>query len=286
MNNVATTKDFEIGPIIGVMMAAMLLAMFAQPAVAETANLGGYVRDAEGNPVDGAQLSINGLTYTTITDGYYEFTSLTPGDLSLEVVNAEDLGYELKPPTGVSLAVGDNVKDIVLTVPTTKANLVGVVRHYTTLDLMDGVAITLSSHETTTNIYGLYSFHDVEPGDYTLTVSKDGFNTKTIDVTLDAGDNTLDVILVPEDFSVADFELSDLIITPTTINVGDIVEISALVTNVGDAAGEYTLSCNITPTTFTPLEVVPVIAIPWGDIINMMMLMLFMGMVVRMIGEQ
>jgi len=289
VNDVATTEDFELGPIIGmmmaVMMAAMMMAILPQPVVAETAGLSGHVRDSESNLVDGAQLSLNGLTYTTVADGYYEFTNLTPGTLNLGVVNAEDLGYEYKPPMSVDIVAGDNVKDIVLTAPTTKSNLVGVVRHYTTLNLMDGVAITLNGHETTTNEFGLYSLHDIEPGSYTLTVSKDEFNTKAIDVTLAAGDNTLDIVLVPENLPVAEFEVSDLSITPTEVNVGETVEISAVVTNTGNATGTYTVNCDITPTTFTPLEVVPVIGIPWSSIINMVVLVVFMKVAAKMVSE-
>lgn len=291
VNEVATSDDLDIGPIMGMMLAIMMLAMFTQMftqtvAGEQTAKLSGHVRDTAGNPVDGAQLSLNGLTYTTVADGYYGFVDFTPGTLSLEVANAEDLGYEYKPPMSVDIAAGDNIKDIILTAPTTKSNLVGVVRHYTTLNLMDGVAITLNSHETTTSIYGLYSFHDVEPGDYTFTVSKDGFNTKTVDVTLAVGDNTLDVILVPEDLPVAEFVISDLSITPTAVNVGETVEISALVTNTGSATGTCTVNCDITPATFPPLEAVPAaIVIPWGGIINMMILMMFMSIVMNMMRE-
>lgn len=292
MNEVATSNDndLDIGPIMGMMLAIMMLAMFTQmftqaAAGEEVAKLSGHVRDTAGNPIDGAQLSLNGLTYTTVADGYYGFADLTPGTLSLEVINAEDLDYEYKPPMSVDIVAGDNIKDIILTDLTTKANLVGVVRHYTTLDLMDGVAITLNGHETTTNIYGLYSFHDIDPGDYTLTVSKDGFNTKTIDITLVAGDNTLDIILVPEDLPVADFEVSDLSITPAEVNVGGTVEISALVTNTGNATGTYTVNCNITPTTFTPLEAVPVIGIPWSGIISMVVLVMFMKAATKMVSE-
>lgn len=282
MNDVATSEDNELGPILGMMMAIIMLAMFAQlVAGAPAAKLSGHVRDTEGNPVDEAQLGINGLTYTTIADGYYEFTGLTPGILNLEVVNAEDLGFEPKPSMSVNLTAGDNVKDIILTAPTTGANLVGVVRHYTTLDLMEEVSIILNGYETTTNIYGLYSFHGIEPGDYTLTISKDGFNTKTIGVTLAAGDNTLDVILVPEGIPAAEFEVSDLSITPAIVNVGDSVEISVLVTNIGGAAGTGTITCDVTPDTFTPMAVVPV-QIDIEYILNMLIPVMILATAMKM----
>lgn len=283
MNNVATpeSENNELGPILGVMLGLLMLVMLTQLVAAETASLSGHVRDSEGDPIDGVQLSLNGLTYTTVADGYYEFAGLTPGILSLEVVNVEDLGFEPKPSMSISLAAGDNVKDVILTVPTTKANLVGVVRHYTTLDLIEGVAVTLNGHETTTNIYGLYSFHGIEPGDYALTVSKDGFNIKAIGLTLAAGDNTLDVMLVPEGTPVAEFEVSDLSIIPATVNVGDSVEISVLVTNTGDNAGTGTITCDVTPDTFTPMAVVPV-QIDIEYILNMMISVMILATVMKM----
>lgn len=83
----------------------------------------------------------------------------------------------------------------------------------------------------------------------------------------------------------AEFEVSDLSIIPPEMNVGDSAEISALVTNIGNALGKYTVICDITPATYTPLGAVSATTIPLNDIINMMILMLFMTMGVKMIGR-
>lgn len=164
------------------------------------------------------------------------------------------------------------------------ASLIGQVVDADTALPIGGVAVTLNAHETTTNIYGSYSFHDIDPGDYVLTASKDGFNTKTINVTLVAGDNTLDIILVPEVIPAAEFEVSDLGVSPTIVNVGEAVEIGGTVTNIGTAVGIYTVNCDVTPSTFTPLEIAPAV-IPWGGIVNMMVLMMFMSVVMNMMRE-
>ena len=283
------TKDLDIiGPIVGIMLIALLISMLApSEEEPEEARLKGYVRNTKGDPISGVELKIGEAGYTTSDDGYYEFTDLTPGTVILEVVNAEDLGYEYKPPISVNLTAGDNVKDIVLTTPAleTKANLCGVVRNYTTLDLIGGVVITLNSHETTTNIYGLYSFHNIEPGDYTLTVSKSGFDTKTINITLVAGDNTQDIMLVPEGVPAAEFEVSDLTIDPTQVSVGEQVNIGVSVTNVGDAEGTYTVNCDISPSTYTIMEVAPAITIPLDAILNTMIIVMLMSTSARILKE-
>lgn len=248
-------EDFDIGPIMGIMMVMIMMTLLPQQAGAQTASLNGHLRDTAGDPIDGVQVGLSGLPYTTAADGYYEFTNLTPGTFTLEVINAESLGYEYKPPATVTIAAGVNTKDIILTAPTTKANLVGVVRDYSTLSLVSGAEVNLDSHTTTTDANGLFSFHDVDPGGYTITVSRDGYNTKIDDIVLVTGDNTLDIILIPEGVPVSEFMVSDLSVEPQLVGVGETVEISALVTNLGDAAGTCVVDCVVTPTTFTTLQV-------------------------------
>jgi hypothetical protein len=282
--------DDMMGPIMGVMMAMVMMTMFTQPAAgAQTANLSGYVRDTSGNPISDIQVTFGGLLSTTGTDGKYGFTGLTPGTYTLTIVNATDLGYEDKSPVSVTVAACDNTKDIVLTTPASpaKANLVGVIRDYSTLGLLNGVGVTLDDHSTTTNASGIFSFSDADPGAYTLAVTMDGYNMKYVDVTLLVGDNTVDVMLIPIGTSAADFEVRNLIITRQLVSVGEEVRIIVTVNNRGDAAGTCIVNCDITPTTFTPLEIVPT-AIDMSSIMNMvievMVLVMFMKTSVKMIS--
>jgi len=292
---VAQEKGFDMKPMIGGMMGIMLLLIAVQlvgAAPPETANLDGHVRDSEGNPIDGALVSLDGNLYTTGTDGYYSFTGLTFGAYNLEVTNASALGYQVKPAMTVTLNIAaDYVQDIVLTLPTTpeKANLSGVVRNYATGALLDGVTVSLDGDVVTTNIYGIYSFSNKELGGYTLSASKDGFTTKTKSITLVAGDNSEDIYLPPAGVPTPEFEASDLTITPATVNVGEPVEIGAMINNIGDAAGTCTVGdepgsdilLTISPSTYTPAAFIPTV-MPYSDVINFAVIMMFMGMMVQM----
>jgi hypothetical protein len=51
------------------------------------------------------------------------------------------------------------------------------------------------------------------------------------------------------------FEISDLSIDPMNVGIGEPTEISALVTNVGGSAATCTVDCEVSPTTFTTLQV-------------------------------
>jgi len=44
----------------------------------------------------------------------------------------------------------------------------------------------------------------------------------------------------------AEFKVSNLIISPTEVNPGQVVTISCLVENIGSEAGSYTVTCEVT----------------------------------------
>ena len=44
---------------------------------------------------------------------------------------------------------------------------------------------------------------------------------------------------------VAEFVVSDLVINPTEVHVGELVSISVVVTNVGNIAGSYEVTCEV-----------------------------------------
>ena len=87
--------------------------------------------------------------------------------------------------------------------------------------------------------------------------------------------------------SGAKFILTDLVVSPSVVDVGQTVSVSVKVTNVGDKAGTKVVSCDITPSTYTPLELlptelVPTMEIPWGDLLNVVVLAMVVGMVRNM----
>ena len=62
------------------------------------------------------------------------------------------------------------------------------------------------------------------------------------DIVLVEGNNQLNVQMTPH---MAEFVVSNLEITPTEVNVGETVYISVIVTNVGNAAGSYEVTCEV-----------------------------------------
>lgn len=116
MNN--ASEDFELGPILGVMIGVMMLAMLIPQAEAgEPARLSGNVSDSEGSYISGIKLSLSpdGQQSVTGSDGHYEFNDLFPEIVYLSVDNAEDLGYNPMPLTPIDLVAGSNIADVVLT---------------------------------------------------------------------------------------------------------------------------------------------------------------------------
>lgn len=81
----------------------------------------------------------------------------------------------------------------------------------------------------------------------------------------------------------AQFEVSDLTVTPSEVDVGQPVEISATITNVGDIPGTYTVNCDVIPATYTPLEVAPAITIEISGTIELVMVMMVMMLMIAVV---
>ncbi len=63
------------------------------------------------------------------------------------------------------------------TPPPGKANLYGVVSDAVTGEPISGVLVTLNGIETLTDAGGNYIFEDLDPGEYALQFSKEGYET-------------------------------------------------------------------------------------------------------------
>jgi len=81
--------------------------------------------------------------------------------------------------------------------PPEVANLYGFV-HDTDGNPLDDVSITSNEHTASTNPDGEFSFEDIEPGDYTITCTKSGYEDTTKSKTLNAGDNEVDIEMLAE----------------------------------------------------------------------------------------
>ena len=78
------------------------------------------------------------------------------------------------------------------------ADLYGFV-HDTDGNPLAAVSITLNGHETASMIDGTFSILEIEPGDYTLTCTKEGYKDRSKTISLVAGDNEEDIEMLRED---------------------------------------------------------------------------------------
>lgn len=81
--------------------------------------------------------------------------------------------------------------------PPIVANLYGFV-HDTSGNPLPEVSVDLNGYPATTNVDGEFSFEDIEPGDYTITCTKSGYEDTTKSKTLNAGDNEVDIEMLAE----------------------------------------------------------------------------------------
>ena len=83
------------------------------------------------------------------------------------------------------------------------ANLSGLVTDFVTGDPVPGASVTLDGMSTTTDIEGFYSFIGLTPGNFIGTCSAAGYQTTDFGGTLIAGNNTINIVLVPEPVQAA-----------------------------------------------------------------------------------
>ena len=85
--------------------------------------------------------------------------------------------------------------------PALTSTVEGEVSDASTSDEIPGVTVSLGVYNATTNNQGEYSFSNIIPGTYTLTVSKSGYTSYSQNVTIVSGDNELnDISIYPAGF--------------------------------------------------------------------------------------
>lgn len=78
-----------------------------------------------------------------------------------------------------------------------EANLYGFI-HDTKDNPLPAVSISLNEHTTATMLDGTFSFLGTDPGDYTITCAKEGYQDFSMPVTLAEGDNKFDITMLAE----------------------------------------------------------------------------------------
>jgi hypothetical protein len=166
--------------------------------VTKTGSISGTVVDIDGNAIPGAAITAkkSGVTVDSVStdnNGYYQIKALEPGNYDL---NANASGYQDGQLTGVAvIAYEDNPGNDFTLFPYQspgKGSIMGKVIDSKTLVGIDGASVVLSilgKVKATKNSLpdGRFNFLDIEPGTYTLNVSKSGYGGKSEQVTVEAG---------------------------------------------------------------------------------------------------
>jgi dienelactone hydrolase len=163
---------------------------------ATTGDLAGSVRDATtANPVPGATVSVAGRQATTPADGSFAFGGLAVGAATLA---ASAAGYE-SSTQAITVAAGDNRIDIVLArLPA--GGLSGHVRDMDGGAPIAGATVTVGSASATTGADGSYQILNLVAGTRQARVFAEGFDTLEAAVTISAGSNQHDFLLVVRTF--------------------------------------------------------------------------------------
>ena len=166
----------------------------------------------------------------------------TPGTYSVDVngligsfkVETEE-GPGPEPPEPASFILSNLIvspstvePDETVTVSVTVMNVGEEAGSYTVELLIDGSKVD----EYTVTLDGGFS----ETVEFTVTEDTDGTYTASIGELSDSF--TVETPTPPP--TPAEFELSNLVVSPTTVEIGEPVTVSATVTNVGEEAGSYT----------------------------------------------
>jgi len=165
----------------------------------------------------------------------------TPGTYSVDVndligsFKVETEGPEPEPPEPASFILSNLVvspstvePDETVTVSVTVMNVGEVEGSYTAELLIDGSKVD----EYTVTLDGGFS----ETVEFTVTEDTEG--TYTVSIGELSGSFTVETPSPPP--APAEFVLSNLVVSPTTVEIGEPVSVSVTVTNVGEEAGSYT----------------------------------------------
>ncbi|MGC8851352.1 MAG: carboxypeptidase regulatory-like domain-containing protein [Candidatus Micrarchaeia archaeon] len=153
--------------------------------------LSGSVRDSQGNPIPGANVSIESLGQTVSTDaqGNYEFTAIQPGEYE---ATAQADGFLASTQHAVVVAGQYNSLDFTLY---RGATLSGYVLDSTGMPIA-AANVTLSNGESAlTDANGYYALSAVTPASYEVSVQASGFIPATQQHYLAEGANTANFTL-------------------------------------------------------------------------------------------
>lgn len=164
----------------------------------------GTVTDTDGNPIPGATVTLDGLTATTDSDGFYVFEDVPPGDYEFGIEELDGYTVETTPDP---ITVPDDSEEPIENNDFVLAPLPSLSGSVTAGGSPVGnVTVTIEGPDgftdsTVTDSDGTYEFDGLPPGDYTVTVEPpDGY--QVVD-----DEDSLDATVEDDDVTDVDFAL-------------------------------------------------------------------------------
>ena len=156
-------------------------------SAAPTGTIMGRVTSASGTPVSGASVVYGGGPTTTDCGGYYSFTNVPAGTVTVEVTATgfQSAQQNVNVPSGSGV-----VASFTLTAsppPTTTGTVSGVITRIGTTQALAGATVKFSGGSTTTNTSGAYTLGNVPAGTASITASASGYLARTQTVTVNSG---------------------------------------------------------------------------------------------------
>ena len=156
-----------------------------------TATVSGVVSATTGALVPGATVKIGSATAATSAEGEFTLQNLPVGNTTITTTAP---GFDPRSES-VSLESGSNTHDVVLT-PIPTAAVSGIVSS-STGGVIAGATVKAGSATATTGADGGFTLENLPVGNATLVTIAPGFNQLSEGVSLAAGTNVHDIVLIP-----------------------------------------------------------------------------------------
>jgi hypothetical protein len=160
--------------------------------------IAGIVKDASGNPVDGASVTCSTYVNTTDSVGSYKLSNVLAG---IYTITVSKNGYQPSSQANIRVVAGQTTSlNFTLTLLPTSGRIIGTVTDASTGNPIEGAQVTAGDHSVSTNATGDYSI-ELAAGTYTLTVSMGGYESSSkTDISVVAGTTTtVDFTLNPNE---------------------------------------------------------------------------------------
>ena len=200
----------------------------------ESGVVAGLVESTEGGAVEGATVSLGDRQTTTRSDGSYEFDA----PVGTGEVTVERFGFDGASESTTVVAGATTTVDVELA-PVDTGTVAGTVESADG-DPVGGATVTVGDRQVTTGADGSYEL-GVETGTRELAVSADGFADTSRSVVIEADTlSTGDVRLDP-----ANPEFAPVTLVTSDATVGETVEVTAFVQNVGAVEGTELVTVSV-----------------------------------------